>query len=219
MTHARFDNESPGYKKSRDELQEAEIALREQRERVAALRRTLPRDHVVDDLEFQELRDGKVVGVKLSELFENPTQPLVLMQFMYGKKQENPCPMCSMWADGYNGAMKHLRQHMNFAVLVAGDVAQFRSFAEERGWENLRVVSAADTTLKRDLGFEAPDGGQIPGVSVFERRPDGTLIHFYSQSAMLGDGGRGMDLLSPVWNYMDLTPEGRSDWFPGLDYE
>ena len=25
---------------------------------------------------------------------------------------------------------------------------------------------------------------------------------------------RGMDLLSPVWNFLDLTPEGRGDWMP-----
>jgi predicted dithiol-disulfide oxidoreductase (DUF899 family) len=219
MTIARFDDESPAYRKVRDELQEAEKALREQRERVAALRRTLPRDEVVEDLVFRELLDGKPTARKLSELFENPDQPLVLMQFMYGKKQENPCPMCSMWADGYNGAMKHLRQHMNFAVLVAGDVAEFRAFADKRGWSQLRIVSAAETSIKSDLGFETPEGGQIPGVSVFERQPDGRITHFYSQSAMMGDAGRGMDLLSPVWNYMDLTPEGRADWFPGLDYE
>lgn len=29
---------------------------------------------------------------------------------------------------------------------------------------------------------------------------------------------RGIDLLSPVWNLLDLTPQGRDDWYPGLDY-
>ena len=24
---------------------------------------------------------------------------------------------------------------------------------------------------------------------------------------------RGIDLLSPVWNVLDLTPEGRGDWY------
>ena len=218
MKIARFEKESDAYRQARDELQAAEIALREQRERVAELRRSLPRDHAIDDLVFQEAKGGKAVPVNLSELFANPDQPLVLMQFMYGKKQENACPMCSMWADGYNGAMKHLRQHMNFAVLVEGDPVVFSEFAASRGWDQLRIVSSAGTTLKSDLGFETPDGGQIPGVSVFERKADGSITHFYSQSAMLDDSGRGMDLLSPVWNYMDLTPEGRADWFPGLDY-
>ena len=34
--------------------------------------------------------------------------------------------------------------------------------------------------------------------------------------ALMGDEkGRGLDLLSPVWHFFDLTPEGRGDWFPG----
>jgi len=216
MNFARFGNESPEYRKIRDELQHAEIALREQREQVAALRRRLPLDHVVEDLVFRELRGSQPEEVKLSELFRKRDRPLVLMQFMFGKKQTSPCPMCSMWADGYNAVMKHLTQHVNFAVLIAGDVSEFQAFADERGWSNLHVVSAGDTTLKSDLGFEAPDGAQIPGVSVFQLAPDGRVVHFYSQSAMLDGGGRGMDVLSPVWNYLDLTPEGRADWLPRL---
>ncbi len=29
---------------------------------------------------------------------------------------------------------------------------------------------------------------------------------------------RGLDLLNPVWNILDLTPQGRGDWYPGLSY-
>jgi predicted dithiol-disulfide oxidoreductase (DUF899 family) len=29
---------------------------------------------------------------------------------------------------------------------------------------------------------------------------------------------RGIDLLSPVWHLLDLTPQGRRDWFAQLDY-
>jgi predicted dithiol-disulfide oxidoreductase (DUF899 family) len=29
---------------------------------------------------------------------------------------------------------------------------------------------------------------------------------------------RGIDLLAPVWHLLDLTPHGRGDWFPHLDY-
>ena len=46
------------------------------------------------------------------------------------------------------------------------------------------------------------------------------ILHFYSQSADLGpDGYRGMDLLSPAWHYLDLTPAGRGEWYPSLRYE
>lgn len=30
---------------------------------------------------------------------------------------------------------------------------------------------------------------------------------------------RGIDLLSPVWNILDLTPGGRGDWNAKLDYD
>jgi predicted dithiol-disulfide oxidoreductase (DUF899 family) len=220
MPIARHPNESASYGKVRDELQAAELALRDQRERVAALRRRLPQDTPVEDCIFQEIRDGSRVPVRLSELFEDPTKPLVLVHFMYGKKQEQACPMCTMWADGYDGTVPHLRRRVNFAVLVAGDAATIGAWGRSRGWRHLRIVSAADSALKRQLGFEEADGAQYPGVSVFVRRPDGTLVHFYSQSAWYGGKEfRGMDLLSPVWHFFDLTPEGREDWFPSRRYD
>ncbi len=215
MTIGRLDNESSSYAKARDELQVAELQLRDQRERVAELRRGLPLDTTVDNQVLEEIREGVRARVNLSDLFIDSDKPLVLMQFMYGKAQEQPCPMCSMWADGYGAVIAHLTERVNFAVLIAGDVARFGEFAAARGWHNLRVASAADSDLKQRLGFELPDGSQLPGVSVFVRGDDGAIIHFYSQSALLGQNEfRGMDLLSPVWSYLDLTPNGRGEWYP-----
>jgi len=220
MGIGRLANEAPEYTKLRDELLEAEIDLRDQVERVAALRRKLPTDREVADATFEEIRDGVRVPVRLSELFEDPEKTLVLVHFMFGGKQDKPCPMCTLWADGYDGIVPHLRQRVNFAVLVAGDVETFAEYARGRGWRNLRIVSAADSDLKRSLGFEATDGGQHPGVSVFRRLADGRVVHFTSVCAMLADGEfRGMDLLSPLWNFLDLTPEGRGDWMPRIEYE
>ena len=55
----------------------------------------------------------------------------------------------------------------------------------------------------------------MPAVSGFVRAEDG-VRHFYTGGAMMADGHwRGMDLLSPVWSFFDLTPEGRGDWMPG----
>ena len=212
-------NELPEYRKLRAELLEAEVALRDQRERVAELRRALPRDTVVLDETLARVRDGRVQEVSLSELFADPEKPLVLMHFMYGKAQERPCPMCTAWADGYDGIQRHLRQRVNFAVLVAGDVSAFEAYGRERGWRNLELVSAADSGLKAALGFEDESGAQHPGVSVFLRRGDGALVHTYSVSAWLGEAGfRGMDLLSPIWHYLDLIPEGRGGFMPGKSY-
>jgi predicted dithiol-disulfide oxidoreductase (DUF899 family) len=219
MSVARLDGESPEYSKTRDELQQAEVALRDQRERVAELRRRLPSDHVVDDQVFREVRDGQLAEVRLSELFEAGDQPLILMHFMYGKSQTSPCPMCTSWADGYDGILPHLEQKARFAVFIAGDPGSFGAYARSRGWSNLRVVSAGDSDLKRRLGFETEDGAQHPGLSVFTRNDAGKIVHFYSQSAYLGeDGFRGMDLLNPLWHFLDATPEGRGDFFPSKQY-
>ena len=64
----RFGNESDEYRKLRDELALAEIALREQREHAADLRRRLPLDQEIEDHVFRDAR--------LSELFEQPDRPL-----------------------------------------------------------------------------------------------------------------------------------------------
>jgi Bacterial protein of unknown function (DUF899) len=66
-----LENETPEYRKQRAELLEAELALRDQIERVAALRRALPATPL-DDPCFEEIRDGVRTPVRLSELFDAP---------------------------------------------------------------------------------------------------------------------------------------------------
>jgi predicted dithiol-disulfide oxidoreductase (DUF899 family) len=51
-------------------------------------------------------------------------------------------------------------------------------------------------------------------------RAIGGMKHFYSSTAIMKNKiNRGIDLLSPVWNIFDLTPEGRGDWNAKLNYE
>ncbi len=216
MSTGRLPNESPAYCKIRDELEQAELALRDQRERVAELRRRLPGDTACDDYAFLEAPPGggdePARQRRLSELFTKPDQPLVLMHFMFGGAQTEPCPMCTLWADGYDGVVPQLGRRVNFGVVVAGDLERFRAYGRERGWRNLRLLSSQGSTFKRDFGFETGDGGQIPGVGVFLREGS-DVRHFYSQSAMMSGGQfRGMDLLCPLWHFLDLTPEGRGEF-------
>ena len=210
-----LSGETDAYRAQREALNKAELALRDQREHVAALRRALPSDTVVADEALVEWRDGARHEVQLSELFENPSLPLIALHFMYGESG-SVCPMCAMWADGYNALIQHLKQRCNFVVLIAGDPERFADVAKARGWTQLRIVSAGESSIKRDLGVEDADGGQSPGVSVYSKTANGTLIHHYSQSAIVTPVEyRGMDLLSPVWHFFDLLPEGRGDWMPG----
>jgi predicted dithiol-disulfide oxidoreductase (DUF899 family) len=218
-------NEGEAYRRARGELLEAEIALRDQCERVAALRRKLPVETDVEDYVFEEgpaelEKQAPFTKVRLSGLFADVNKPLVVYQYMYGGAQKRPCPMCTLWIDGFNGVAHHLRQRVNFAVIAQVGVGELREWGRQRGWQRLRLVSSAGSSFKQDLHYQDADGSQHPGISVFVRSPDGSVKHFYSCSATMKEKiNRGIDLLSPVWNIFDLTPEGRGDWNAKLNYE
>jgi predicted dithiol-disulfide oxidoreductase (DUF899 family) len=219
-------NESPEYLAKREELRLAEIELLNTRERVAALRRELPKGATIQDYEFVEgptsLDDGDAPTktVRLSELFTSPDRSLVIYHFMFGKKQTTACPMCTAWIDGYNGVAHHLAQNVDLAIVAAADPATLRAHARNRGWDKLRLLSASESTFKYDLGSEDREGGQDSTISVFTRDSDGTLRHFYSVHPRLGEDikERGIDEWNPIWNVLDLTPEGRGEWYASLDY-
>ena len=219
-------SESAEYLAKREELRHAEIELRRQRERVAELRRSLPEGATIHDYEFLEgptsLDEGDepVRRTRLSELFTAPDRSLVIYHFMFGKKQETACPMCTAWIDAFNGVAHHLAQNVDFAIVAAADPATLRAHARNRGWDRLRLLSAGESTFKYDLGSEDREGGQDSTISVFTRESDGTLRHFYSGHPWLADDikERGIDELNPVWNMLDLTPKGRGTFYASLDY-
>ena len=219
-------NESPEYLAKREELRLAEIELLNTRERVAALRRELPKGATIQDYEFVEnptslnAGDGPTRKVRLSELFTAPDRSLVIYHFMYGKKQTTPCPMCTAWIDGYNGVAQHIAQNVDLAIVAAADPSTLRAHARSRRWDKLRLLSAGDSTFKYDLGSEDASGHQDSTISVFTRDQDGTLRHFYSGHPWLADDikERGIDELIPVWNMLDLTPQGRGKFYASLEY-
>ncbi len=219
-------NESSEYLARREELRLAEIELMRQRERVAQLRRSLPEGAPVQDYSLQEgpgdlnVGDAPVHTVRLSELFTSPSRSLVIYHFMFGKKQTKACPMCTAWIDGANGIAHHLAQNLDFAVVAAADLPTLRAFARQRGWDKLRLLSAGNSTFKYDLGSEDQDGAQDSTLSVFTRDGGGAVRHFYTAHPRMGPEvkERGIDLLSPMWHFLDLTPQGRGDWYASLAY-
>jgi predicted dithiol-disulfide oxidoreductase (DUF899 family) len=219
-------SESAHYSARREELRVAEVELMRQRERVAALRRQLPLGAVLEDYEFlegpQDLGDGDapVTAVRLRRLFSEPTRALVVQHVMFGKKQTTPCPMCTMWVDGLNGVVRHIARNADFVVASAADPVALRAHARDRGWNNVRLLSCADNTFQYDLAAEDEDGYQDSTVSVFVLDSEGRPRHFYSCHPHMADdiAQRGIDLLSPVWHVLDLTPQGRGEWFADLDY-
>ncbi len=219
-------SESPEYLAKREELRLAEIELMRHRERVASLRRHLPPGPALQDYQFEEgprdlnAGDAPVTTVRLSELFTNPNRSLIIYHLMYGKRQTKPCPMCTAWLDGANGVAHHLAQNLDFAVVAAAEIPALRAHARARGWDKLRLLSAGANTFKYDLGSEDREGHQDSSISVFTRDAHGTVRHFYSAHPRMAADvpERGIDLLAPIWHFLDLTPQGRGDWYASLHY-
>jgi predicted dithiol-disulfide oxidoreductase (DUF899 family) len=218
----RFPGESDEYRIARDELLRAELALRQRVEEVAALRRALPLGgRVEDDYVFDEIGpDGKVKDIRLSELFPVGIDTLLLYSFMFGPDWDKPCPMCTSAVDAWSGNAAYVREHAGFAICAKAPVERLRDWAEERGWRNLKLLSSGRNTFNVDYHaeFEAEHGDQQPVLHVFARR--GAHVYHSWSSEMLyvpAEGNtRHVDMAWPLWNLLDLTPEGRGEsWYPG----
>ena len=147
----RLPNESVEYLAKREELRLAEIESMKLRERVAELRRQLPQGAIVQDYSFIEgpadldAGDAPTKTVRLSDLFTGPDRSVVIYQFMYGKRQTKPCPMCSLVIDSLNGVAHHMAQNVDVAIVAAADPPALRGHARRRagiGCDSLAPVKA-----------------------------------------------------------------------------
>ena len=128
--------------------------------------------------------------------------------------------MCTAWIDSFNGVAHHLAQNIDLAIVAAADLPVLRAHARKRGWDKLRLLSAGESTFKYALGSEDREGNQDSTISVFTRDRQGTVRHFYSVHPRLAQNipTRGIDEYNPIWNVLDLTPQGRGDFDASLDY-
>jgi predicted dithiol-disulfide oxidoreductase (DUF899 family) len=204
---------SDSYHAAREKLLDAEANLREHVERVAEMRRALPPGPNVTDYEFF---DG-AKRVKLSELFADGKPYLVMYHFMYWQDDQEFCPMCSMWVDGWDGIAHHVAQRASIVAATLAPVDVTSAWANKRGWHRIRVLADAGPAFARDTGAEDAEGNPQPTVLVFEKTPEG-IRHVYTAHAEFRDGYRGIDQLCPTWHIFDLLPTGRADWIAGNDY-
>jgi predicted dithiol-disulfide oxidoreductase (DUF899 family) len=239
----QLPGESARYRAARDRLLEQEVELRRAMEAVAAARRELPPGGPVpEDYLFEAAgADGSPAAVRLSELFAPGKDSLVVYHFMFprgyrgerpgpqtGKTallpvEEGPCPSCVALLDQLDGAAEHASQWVNFAVVAKAPLDRLLTWADERGWRNLRLVSSAGNTFSRDYFGESADGAPVPMLNVFERE-GGTIRHFWGAELTYapldpGQDHRSVGTLEPLWNMFDLTREGRPDWDEHIDYE
>jgi predicted dithiol-disulfide oxidoreductase (DUF899 family) len=220
----RFPGESATYRSARDTLLKDEMALRAQVENVAAKRRKLPLGGAIpEDYMFEELVDGAVRSTRMSALFAPGKDTLIVYSYMFGPKMGAPCVACTSILDGLDGQSQHVIQRANFVVVARSPIDRIMTVARERGWTGLRLLSSSSNDYNRDYHGENDKGDQLPSLNVFVRR-NGRIHHFYHSELLFaptarGQDGRHVDMIWPLWNLFDVTPEGRgTNWYPRLRY-
>lgn len=215
---------APGLTGTRDQHRAARLKLlaREKelnrlRDELAAERRRLPWVPVGKDYEFDG-PDGRVV---LPALFAGRSQ-LVVYHFMFGPGWEKGCPICSFWADSYNGMAVHLaHRDTSFVAMSRAPLAEIQAYRQRMGW-SFSWYSSAPSDFNYDFGVsftpEQQDAGgqynfrhvdrpmdELPGISVFAMDHGGQVFHTYSAYS------RGLDPLNSGYQLLDLTPKGRDE--------
>jgi predicted dithiol-disulfide oxidoreductase (DUF899 family) len=184
---------------------------------------------------------GSPAPVRLSELFAPGKDSLVIYSMMFPRAAddrspgplggqtallplaEGPCSSCTALLDQLDGAAEHVAPHVNLAVAAKAPLGRLLTFAAERGWRRLRLLSSAGTTYNRDYLAETADGSQQPMLNVFHRDGD-AIRHFWGSElfyapADLGQEPRHAGTIEPLWNLFDLTREGRpAGWHEQFSY-
>jgi len=234
----QFPGESSEYRRARNQLLEAEDGLRRMNEQVAAQRRALPAGGLLaEDYLFESAADGS--EVRFSELFAPGKDTLVIYNMMFPRWSEDPragapggktallplveqpCPSCTSVVDGLDGPATDLAERINLVVVAKTDPARLGTYAQERAWSNLRLMSSRNNTYNRDYHGETPEGEQLPVLNVFSRDEDGMHHRWASELTFARGDNSPLDPIWPIWGVLDLTPNGRGNAaaYPSLQYE
>lgn len=168
--------------------------------RIAELRQRRPRERVRDYI----VRDRQGEPVPLSSLFGG--KPSLVLVHNMGRG----CAFCTMWADGFNGLLPHLESRVAFVVTSPDPPSAQRALAAERGWKF--PMYSVERSFIDDMGFVHETEGLMPGVSTFEKAPDGSVLR-------VGRAEFGpRDRFCATWHFFDLCSEGVAEWEPQFAY-
>lgn len=239
-----FPNESAEYRAARVKLLQREAALRREMEAVAAEIRSLPVGGIVpEDYEFDHIdAEGVPAKVRLSELFRPGTESLILYHFMFPRHcgderrgpssgpmaelplEEGPCPSCTALLDNWEGAVPHVEGlGANIAAVAKAPIEQVAAFAVHRGWRNLKLLSAANNSFKRDYHGEDAEGQQLPILTVFQKDSDRRIRLSWASEMLFSPSKPGQDprhvgTVEPMWTLLDLTSRGRPNAEEQIEY-
>ena len=202
-------------------LLEAEKQLTRQSDALARQRRALPWVAVEKVYTF-ETGEGKKT---LAELFAGRSQ-LIVYHFMLGPNTPDGCPGCTMFADGFDGALIHLEHH-DVTLLAASraPLETLNAYKRRMGWR-FPWVSSQGGDFNRDFSafnekdrangtgfnFGTPkraalnviEDDELMALSAFALE-DGVVYHTYTCY------DRGTDGMHLVWQMLDVAPKGRDE--------
>ena len=136
---------------------------------------------------------------------------------MFGDKQQlllihnmgQGCRYCTLWADGFNGFLKHLESVMS-VVLVSKDPPELqRQFANSRDWRFRLASHVGGEYIREQTVMEGTEN--MPGAVVYER--DGDKIS-RKNSCVFGPG----DIYCSMWSLLGLAGMNETDWTPQYAY-
>ena len=202
---------------ARKELLKSEKEFTRLRDELSRKRRDLPWEKIAKQYVF----DGPKGKETLADLFDGRSQ-LIIYHFMLGPGWKEGCPSCSFLADSFDGAAVHLAaRDTTFMAVSRATLPEIDAFKKRMGWRfkwvssfgsdfnfDFHVSRSKEETGKDKVYYNyeltefPPD--ERPGASVFFKS-DGQVFHTYSTYA------RGLDILLPTYNLLDLTPKGRDE--------
>jgi predicted dithiol-disulfide oxidoreductase (DUF899 family) len=236
-----FPNESQEYRDARDALLRQEVELMRQLEAVTAQRQSLPPGgEIPEDYVFDRIGDdGAPTGVRMSELFGD-SDTLMLYSPMFPRLcgddrpipthgifaelpvDQTPCPSCAALVDMWDGMYAQLDGlGGKLAIVAKSPIEQVATFARERGWHHIQVLSAAKSTFRSDYGGDNADGQPAPMLTIFKRWPDGTIrLHWAGEHSLAkfeqhvhGQPAEPHPIVEPLWALYDVaTSTGYAMW-------
>jgi predicted dithiol-disulfide oxidoreductase (DUF899 family) len=166
-----------------------ETAISELKEKLAKLRRSLPRVPVKNYV----FKGTSPRESDLASLFGDKKDLIVVHHMGLG------CPYC------------HIESRAAFVVESPDAPEKQQQFALQRGWK-FRMVSSGGTKFKADMGVAQGDD-LTPGFSMFHKADDGTITRVAQANF-----GPGDDYCS-VFHFFGLLADGGAGWGPELSYE
>ena len=202
---------------ARKQLLAKEKEFTRQRDELSRQRREMPWEKVEKNYVFEGANGTET----LADLFDGRSQ-LAVYHFMFGPGWKEGCPSCSFLADSFDGAAIHMAQRDTTLVAVSrATLPEIDAFKQRMGWK-FKWVSSFGSDFNYDYQVSVGNGEKTsnavyynytltqfpseerPGASIFFKRGE-EIFHTYSTYA------RGLDILLPTYNWLDLTAKGRDE--------